>query len=281
MKECSSPTQLSVIGQGYDHLTYFWLDNSGVSTYFLEYRELGSAIWTPVQVVGQTQVTIQFLTSGTFYEARVQKECSVNPQNLSRWTKEISVSTLTCPAPTQLSVIDQGYDHLTYFWQDSSGVSTYFLEYRELGSAIWTPVHVPGETQVTIQFLTSGTFYEARVRKECSVNPQNLSEWSSGVSVSTLTNVLEMNASARMKSNDTPEAADETEISLYPNPASSILNVVGGEPGDLIEMRNRQGQLVYQGRMKSQLNIEELPNGVYILQIWHKDSIQTFRFMKK
>jgi hypothetical protein len=84
-----------------------------------------------------------------------------------------------------------------------------------------------------------------------------------------------------MKSNDTPEAADETEISLYPNPASSILNVVGGEPGDLIEMRNRQGQLVYQGRMKSQLNIEELPNGVYILQIWHKDSIQTFRFMKK
>jgi len=72
------------------------------------------------------------------------------------------------------------------------------------------------------------------------------------------------------------ETATQPDVSVYPNPAKDILNIVNTEPATL-KLYDVSGRLVKQqqapGRMVQQINISDLRNGLYLLRIENANRI--------
>ncbi|AWM13243.1 secretion protein [Flavobacterium sediminis] len=73
-----------------------------------------------------------------------------------------------------------------------------------------------------------------------------------------------------------------TEITLYPNPTSSILNITGLSNSSAFTIYNLLGQPVKKGNAENNMiNVESLEQGHYIIEIQNNDQITTKRFIKK
>ncbi|MCF8331861.1 MAG: choice-of-anchor J domain-containing protein [Bacteroidales bacterium] len=78
----------------------------------------------------------------------------------------------------------------------------------------------------------------------------------------------------------------ENEFKVYPNPATSLLNINSGETIKNVVISNLTGQIVkvHQGNGKSKIsvNIQELPSGIYIADMQNANGkISTFKFIKQ
>ena len=70
-------------------------------------------------------------------------------------------------------------------------------------------------------------------------------------------------------------------ISIYPNPASDVLNIPGAD-GTEFEIYNTAGQLVSKGKISDQkLQVHDLVKGVYFIQIKNNNNISKLKFTKK
>lgn len=70
-------------------------------------------------------------------------------------------------------------------------------------------------------------------------------------------------------------------ISIYPNPASDVLNISGIE-GTEFEIYNTAGQLMRKGKIADQtVDVRDLVKGVYFIQIRNKDHVTKLKFIKK
>ena len=70
-------------------------------------------------------------------------------------------------------------------------------------------------------------------------------------------------------------------IKLYPNPASTILNVGGEFAFAKAELFNLQGQLMSTSTSK-EINVSSLKTGMYLIRVTSQSgSIATERFIKK
>ena len=72
------------------------------------------------------------------------------------------------------------------------------------------------------------------------------------------------------------ETATQTDVSVYPNPANGVLNVINTEPATL-KLYDVSGRLVKQqqatARILQQINISDLRNGLYLLRIENANRI--------
>jgi hypothetical protein len=77
-------------------------------------------------------------------------------------------------------------------------------------------------------------------------------------------------------------AENNNSISIYPNPATSVLNVEA-EGFSTIEMVNVLGQVVYSANATSnmQINVSNLDNGVYFVRLNGANGTATQKFIKK
>jgi len=71
-----------------------------------------------------------------------------------------------------------------------------------------------------------------------------------------------------------------SSVIVYPNPSSSILNIKTGEPLQEISIYNTLGALV-QTEKTNTFSVEQLPAGIYILQIKTEKGTSTVRFIKE
>ncbi|MFY7731252.1 MAG: T9SS type A sorting domain-containing protein [Flavobacterium sp.] len=75
-------------------------------------------------------------------------------------------------------------------------------------------------------------------------------------------------------------------INLYPNPASSVLNIAvqGSELPDAVTVYNSLGQTMYSGKVSSaanlSVNVASYAAGTYFVRIDKGDQTQTFKFVK-
>ena len=80
------------------------------------------------------------------------------------------------------------------------------------------------------------------------------------------------------------EAAKAIELNVYPNPASSTVNVEADEYMNNISVYNLLGEKVMERNLNStaaQLNIEDLHSGIYLLSIKADGNTYTKRFTKE
>ena len=72
------------------------------------------------------------------------------------------------------------------------------------------------------------------------------------------------------------------EIKIYPNPAVDILNVTSVSENATFRVFNLMGQVVLNGKISNEMiNVSNLQEGNYILEISKNDKITTKRFLKK
>lgn len=73
----------------------------------------------------------------------------------------------------------------------------------------------------------------------------------------------------------------KSELVVYPNPANTFITIQGDfNTNTQYEIANLQGQLVQEGILGTIINIENLPSGLYYLQLKNKDSFSYTKFLK-
>jgi hypothetical protein len=73
-----------------------------------------------------------------------------------------------------------------------------------------------------------------------------------------------------------------TEIKLYPNPTTSILNVSSVSENATFKVYNLLGQTVMNGRISNNsINVSNFTAGVYIIEVTDKEVTSTNRFIKQ
>ncbi|WP_294296819.1 T9SS type A sorting domain-containing protein [uncultured Chryseobacterium sp.] len=71
------------------------------------------------------------------------------------------------------------------------------------------------------------------------------------------------------------------DISIYPNPASDVLNISGAE-GTEFKINNAAGQLVSKGKISDQkVPVRDLSKGIYFIRIKDKENMTQLKFIKK
>lgn len=79
------------------------------------------------------------------------------------------------------------------------------------------------------------------------------------------------------------EFKNERSVEVHPNPTSSILNIKSNNQqlqNAGIEIKNTLGQVVYVGMYSHQIDVSNLPQGIYFITINKNESKQTIKFVK-
>ena len=95
---CEASNDLAVTDATYNTATLTWTGEG--ESFNLQYRT-ASGTWVMVENV-TSPYTLEELTSNTNYEVQVQNNCGTD--GLSDWSNLVTFTTLTCPAPTELTV---------------------------------------------------------------------------------------------------------------------------------------------------------------------------------
>src|SRR5690606_33758195 len=76
--------------------------------------------------------------------------------------------------------------------------------------------------------------------------------------------------------------SDAPQVTLYPNPARSVLHISSDSTVETLQVFNVSGQLVGQLHGTSQLNVANLSAGVYFLRVSLADgTLKTSKFIKQ
>ncbi len=73
---------------------------------------------------------------------------------------------------------------------------------------------------------------------------------------------------------------NEGKLSVYPNPATSVVRVKGVEVAN-ISVMNMAGAIVLRAEATNEVNAEELPAGVYVMMVQTNENTFSTRFIKK
>lgn len=76
----------------------------------------------------------------------------------------------------------------------------------------------------------------------------------------------------------------EKQISIYPNPTNSILTISDEKnqfQNAVIELKNTVGQIVQSIPFSNQINMSDLPSGIYFLTIQGRDCCKTVKVIKE
>ncbi len=79
-----------------------------------------------------------------------------------------------------------------------------------------------------------------------------------------------------------PVAKKSADYKLYPNPASTYLNIVGENIPERVELYNNQGKRIQQyGGSIPRIDVSGLPSGIYVLQVLKGKLQQSLKFVKQ
>lgn len=133
--------------------------------YEIEYRAEGMDNWTTITAVMQPPYILTDLLSNTNYELRMRQRCG---GDFSGYSTLETFATLVpqsgCNAPT-LSVLDASATSAVLTWQQD--FANFELSVRSSGGN-WRVVATSGAKPFSVEGLSPGTFYSARMRRNCA-----------------------------------------------------------------------------------------------------------------
>ncbi|MEM8523816.1 MAG: M43 family zinc metalloprotease [Bacteroidota bacterium] len=181
-----------------------------------------------------------------------------------------------CDAPTGLFANAISKRRATLNWGAVADANDYDVQYREAGTSTWTDRNT-SDTRIRITGLRNRTTYEWRVRANCNAGTSDWSvtcEFTAGTSSSG-----DCGASMIARPSDNNTFA-QVGLTAYPNPASDVLNVrlnLASE-GNL-RMIDITGRTVFEavvryGRSTQEINVNNLPKGLYFLELRSEGEVQ-------
>ncbi len=123
--------------------------------------------------------------------------------------------------------------------------------------------------------LLTGTTYYVSVRSTNASGLNSTAKSSNGVQI--LTPKMQ---SSTTETNDFN--LNKQDVNIYPNPVTDILHLTGIEKGSIYNIIDIRGQSIKNEKLDNNLNVDvsDLPNGVYFIQLTQNDCKKRKRFVK-
>ncbi|MFH1049424.1 MAG: YCF48-related protein [bacterium] len=222
--------------------------------------------------ISSTSKVLSGLANGTEYFWRV---CASNSGGTSEWSEAWNITTVPAipDSPILLSPLNgaenQSLD-LTLTWNASDRAVSYSLQVSTASDFSSTILDESGisSTSNVLSGLANGTEYFWRV---CASNSGGTSEWSEiwNLTIISIVGIYEISS--------------QEQVRIYPNPASDIINFEGIEHEFVnISIFSLDGILLKQinGEGVKIIDIFDLPDGIYIIQIINYNRIFTQKLVK-
>lgn len=279
---CNAPTNLSATATSSSAASCSWSAVSGASSYRISWKIASSSTWSGEVTVSGTAYNITGLAPSTNYNVRVRTVCG------STYSSYITTSFTTpasggggggsCVTPSGLAAGNISYNKATISWNPSSGALSYDLQIKKSSNSNWTTFVGLPVIVVQVTGLQANTTYQVRVRAKCSGN--TYSAYSSIVNFNTLAYLPGGNAGAATERSDLwqlqlSDSAGDNYMTLSPNPAQTTVTVAFGQAGGntRVEVCDAFGKMLFSTRVESgqestQLDISQLPAGLYLVRAW-------------
>lgn len=181
-----------------------------------------------------------------------------------------------CEAPTGTAAVNIKRKRATLTWTAVDGALSYTVQFRLAGSSVWTSEATVTETSVTASSLSNNTTYEWQVRSNCSGTSSDYAP------------VCSFTAGDSNSSSCGGNRLMETWVKAYPNPTTGQLFVqVQMEIGQGLQMTllDGMGRSVREWfvgeQSTTELSIQELPAGLYFVQVSNGITRETIRVIKE
>ena len=257
-------------------------DEVAITARGFEWKETAGGGYAVVNVTSQSD-TFTHTLSGLDPATSYTYKAFVEADGEVIYGDEITFTTdsVLCLAPTNLEetgeVIDKAPGFLFVQWTDNAGASQWNLQYRIQGTQDWTTM-VVNTTHVSFMGeLEAYETYELRVQAVCGDGV--VSDWS---------NILVAVAQGVGIEDHLAKS-----VTLYPNPATSTLNVTVSDANINIismEIYNVYGQMINvetqciappQGASPQRINISGLASGMYYVRVKTDKGPVTKNFVKR
>jgi hypothetical protein len=182
-----------------------------------------------------------------------------------------------CETPTELDFERFGKFNMRLFWNQVADATRYQVRLRILGSEDWR-VTTLLSAPFTTSRLTLGAIYEWQVRTICGALELE-SEWSE-------VQYFMAGESGEIVPGGLTGLNTETELlRVFPVPTANLLNVTlnnEGIAGVKLSMMDMTGNTVLvmpveQGTRSVQLNVSDLPRGIYFIKAEHETTVKVLR----
>ena len=189
----------------------------------------------------------------------------------------VACPTASCNTPTGLTTSNITATRASLSWNAVNGAINYSVQIRPVGNMNWVE-NVTKNTFLRVQPVIAGTTYEWRVRTNCSGSS---SEWSAIV-----TFTAGSASRGDLESRDDVVLNTDLRATLYPSPASSILNVLTNQSIEQIEIADLTGRIIQQHTIKgsatfTSIDISGLSAGYYFLRIQANQQVRIEKFVKE
>jgi hypothetical protein len=299
---CGDPTGLTATNITTNSATVSWSAVSGANNYDVDYKTSASSTWiSAVTGTSSLSANLSDLTASTSYDWRVRANCSSSSSNYSQNSFTTTGAGGGCPGiydvssngnaagaatiPLNTNVLGNitSRTDVDYYAFEITTGGTITITLSNLPANYQLALHNSGGTQLALSqnngtasetinaSLGTGTYY-ARVFPKA--NASNSSCYTLRVQTGTA-------------SRGGAGEATYTQVSIYPNPARSVLNISLGnlEGASDVQLFDVQGRMVIQRRisaMSTLVNVEILPSGVYMVKIKNNGiEVFTSKFIKE
>ncbi len=271
---CPTPQNVNVnLGTDPNRVVISWDPVPAATAYQVRYRRVLTTAWTNVTTSTNSKA-ITGLVQNKIYDYRVRSKCGDTWSNM---TPIVKFRTVPCDAPSGLFSTQLSSNKVRVEWASYDYADKYQIWYRLAGSSDnWNSLvtYQLGMVARVISNLAPGATYEWKVRSFCEIT---YGPWTD----------LEYFTNAATREKEDLSAALSIS-SVYPNPASEMLNIDFNSENDTpigLQVIDVMGRVVHHQEVNIQrtvtIDVSNLENGYYILKMTQGDNIVYKKFVKK
>ncbi len=276
---CVYPSGVTVSNITTNSIKVSW-NTECCTEYRIQYKVTGTTTWTTkIAAPPLTYKTLISLTPGTTYDLKMKVKCT-DGTTFSSWSPVQTFTTsVSCTAPTNLSVTNLSQTQATINWNTVTGAYSYKLVRRKLGTSAWTTSTILAPTTFKILTgLTNNTTYQYRLQTICNTSGTPSSSWTP---INTFTTPLRMEDESNTVT---------VYFTIYPNPVSQLLAVTSEfSADDVIDIQDLLGRTVLSKPVGSEflsnkilIDVTDLPSALYLVSIRRNDGrILVKQFVKE
>ena len=182
--------------------------------------------------------------------------------------------TGSCDAPAGTAAVNIKRRRATLTWDAVPDAISYTVQFRVAGSTAWSSEATTSETSITASSLSNGTTYEWHVRSNCNG------------AQSAYSGICSFTAGQSNSSSCAGERAVLAGVSVYPNPAGSMVRIeaeMNGEAPVTITLTDALGRVALTRQLGEDLaldlDVSDLEAGLYLVRATNGTEEQVIRLM--
>ena len=182
--------------------------------------------------------------------------------------------TGSCDAPAGTAAVNIKRRRATLTWDAVPDAISYTVQFRLGGTTTWTSEATTSETSITASSLSNGTSYEWHVRSNCTG------------AQSAYSGICSFTAGQSNSSSCAGERAVLAGVSVYPNPAGSMVRIeaeMNGEAPVTITLTDALGRVALTRQLGADLaldlDVSDLEAGLYLVRATNGMEEQVIRLM--